>query len=179
VKAAHGDARAALQMAEQAISTDSCSAKRKHVGEGLVVRFLLDRARALGDGKVAIPSPALLGKVGESYVQAIDRFAADQEIPVVRFEKGACKANLTAPLIRSKNQIVIASVPASLRLSSLASLGFRVADGCCRAGVDRNASSVRYRANGRSLDMQSALGFDALTSIVCRSSILTQVPDSV
>lgn len=86
--------------------------------------------------------------------------------------EGACKANLTAPLIRSKNEIVIASAPAVSRLSNLPAVGSRVADGCCRAGVDRNASSARYRTNGRSLDMQSVLRFDAPTSIGCRSSIL-------
>jgi hypothetical protein len=87
----------------------------------------------------------------------------------VRFEKGACKASLTAPLIRSKNRIVTTSVPAVSRLSNLAALGFRVADGCCRVGVDRNASSARYRTNGRIWDVQSALGFDALTSVICHS----------
>jgi hypothetical protein len=36
--------------------------------EGLVVRFLLDRG-------VPIPSPAALGKIGQAYRDAIDRFA--------------------------------------------------------------------------------------------------------
>jgi hypothetical protein len=49
-----------------------------------VVRFLLDRGNP-------IPSPALLGKIGRAYVAAIDRFAADNEIPVVRFAKGESK----------------------------------------------------------------------------------------
>ncbi len=69
--------------------------------EGLVVRFLLDRAPSLGDGKVRIPSPALLGKVGQSYVQAIDRFAVENEIPLVRFSKGDCKEELARPYIRA------------------------------------------------------------------------------
>jgi hypothetical protein len=108
-------------------------------------------------------------KVGECYVQAVASRTTRTSRLCAR--EGACKANLTAPLIRSKNEIVISSVPAVSRLSNLAAVGSRVAD-CCRAGVDRNASSARYRTNGRSLDMQSALGFDAPTSIGCRSSIL-------
>ncbi len=52
--------------------------------EGMVVRFLLDRGNP-------IPSPALLGKIGRAYVQAIERFAAEREIPVVRFRKGESK----------------------------------------------------------------------------------------
>ena len=49
--------------------------------EGQVVRFLLDRG-------FPIPSPAVLGKIGQSYVQAIKRFAAKQKIPVVHFKRG-------------------------------------------------------------------------------------------
>ena len=49
-----------------------------------VVRFLLDRG-------FKIPSPALLGKIGRAYVAAIDRFAENNEIPVVRFAKGESK----------------------------------------------------------------------------------------
>jgi hypothetical protein len=52
--------------------------------EGMVVRFLLDQGNP-------IPSPALLGKIGRAYVQAIDAFAADAEVPVVRFRKGESK----------------------------------------------------------------------------------------
>lgn len=69
--------------------------------EGLMVRFLLDRAGSLGDGKVRIPSPALLGKIGDAYVQAIDRFAIEGEIPVVHFEKGACKEEVALPYMRA------------------------------------------------------------------------------
>ncbi len=58
--------------------------------EGMVVRFLLDRG-------YSIPSPALLGKIGRAYVQAIDSFAADAEIPVVRFAKGVCKEDTVRP----------------------------------------------------------------------------------
>ena len=52
-----------------------------------VVRFLLDRGNP-------IPSPALLGKIGRAYVAAIDRFAEDNEIPVVRFGKGESKEQI-------------------------------------------------------------------------------------
>ena len=51
--------------------------------EGQVVRFLLDRG-------YPIPAPAALGKIGRAFVDAIDRFALRHDIPVVRFEKGAC-----------------------------------------------------------------------------------------
>ncbi len=49
--------------------------------EGRLVRFMLDRAGG------NIPSPAILGRVGRAYVQAIDRFALDNEIPVVRCKR--------------------------------------------------------------------------------------------
>ena len=52
--------------------------------EGQVVRFLLDRG-------FPIPSPAALGKIGDGYVRAIERFARKHRIPVVRFKKGESK----------------------------------------------------------------------------------------
>lgn len=55
--------------------------------EGQVIRFLLDRG-------FPIPSPAVLGKIGRSYVEAINRFVADREIPVVRFVKGDVKEEI-------------------------------------------------------------------------------------
>jgi hypothetical protein len=58
--------------------------------EGMVVRFLLDRG-------YTIPSPALLGKIGRAYVTAIERFAAEAGIPVVRFAKGASKEETARP----------------------------------------------------------------------------------
>ena len=61
--------------------------------EGMVVRFLLDRG-------YPIPSPALLGKIGRAYVAAIERFAAEQEIPVVRFRKGESKEETARPYFR-------------------------------------------------------------------------------
>jgi hypothetical protein len=52
--------------------------------EGQVVRFLLDRG-------FPIPSPAALGKIGEGYVRAIERFATRNRIPIVHFKKGESK----------------------------------------------------------------------------------------
>jgi len=52
--------------------------------EGLLVRFLLDRG-------VPIPSPAVLGKISQGYVRAIERFAAKHKIPVVHFKRGESK----------------------------------------------------------------------------------------
>jgi hypothetical protein len=62
--------------------------------EGLLVRFLLDRG-------CTIPSPAVLGAIGHAYVQAIERFAAANTIPVVRFEKGACKEDVARPYLQA------------------------------------------------------------------------------
>ena len=55
--------------------------------QGQVIRFLLDRG-------FPIPSPTLLGKMGRAYVEAINRFVADHEIPVVRFVKGDVKEEI-------------------------------------------------------------------------------------
>ena len=55
--------------------------------EGQVIRFLLDRG-------FPIPSPAVLGRISRAYVQAINRFVADREIPVVRFVKGDVKEDI-------------------------------------------------------------------------------------
>ena len=52
--------------------------------EGQIVRFLLDRG-------FPIPSPAALGKIGQAYVRAIERFAGKHRIPVVHFKKGESK----------------------------------------------------------------------------------------
>jgi hypothetical protein len=52
--------------------------------EGQLVRFLLDRG-------LPIPSPAALGKIGEAYVRAMERFAKRYRIPVVHFKKGESK----------------------------------------------------------------------------------------
>jgi hypothetical protein len=59
-----------------------------------VVRFLLDRG-------FAIPSPALLGRIGRAYVAAIDRFAATNRIPVLRFGKGESKEQIARRFFRA------------------------------------------------------------------------------
>ena len=55
--------------------------------QGQVIRFLLDRG-------FPIPSPAVLGKIGREYVEQIDAFVAEHEIPVVRFVKGDVKEEI-------------------------------------------------------------------------------------
>jgi hypothetical protein len=55
--------------------------------QGQLIRFLLDRG-------FPIPSPTLLGRMGRSYVEAINRFVADHEIPLVRFVKGDVKEEI-------------------------------------------------------------------------------------
>lgn len=55
--------------------------------QGQVIRFLLDRG-------FPIPSPALLGKIGRAYVQAIDRFRLEQDVPIVHFKKGDVKEDI-------------------------------------------------------------------------------------
>jgi hypothetical protein len=59
----------------------------KLMTQGQVIRFLLDRGNP-------IPSPALLGKIGRAYVEAINRFARERSIPVVRFKRGESKEGL-------------------------------------------------------------------------------------
>jgi hypothetical protein len=61
--------------------------------EGLLVRFLLDRG-------FPIPSPAALGRISQSYVRALERFAAKQKIPVVHFKKGEVKEQTAARYMR-------------------------------------------------------------------------------
>lgn len=56
----------------------------KLMSEGMLVRFLLDRG-------FPIPSPSLLGDIGGAYVAAVERFAAEREIPIVRFERRQSK----------------------------------------------------------------------------------------
>ena len=52
-----------------------------------VIRFLLDRG-------FPIPSPAVLGRIGREYVNAVERFIVEHEIPVVRFVKGDVKEDI-------------------------------------------------------------------------------------
>ncbi|MGI8803091.1 MAG: hypothetical protein ACR2KV_13120, partial [Solirubrobacteraceae bacterium] len=56
--------------------------------QGQLIRFLLDRAKG------NIPSPAILGHVGRAYVQAVDEFAVNHEVPVVRFKRHERKEDI-------------------------------------------------------------------------------------
>jgi hypothetical protein len=58
--------------------------------DGLLVRFLNERAGG------TIPSPAILGKIGRTYVEEINAFAESNGIPVVRFAKGDVKEDVAA-----------------------------------------------------------------------------------
>jgi hypothetical protein len=59
-----------------------------------VVRFLLERGNP-------IPSPALLGRIGRAYVAAIDRYAENNGIPVLRFGKGESKEEIARRYFRA------------------------------------------------------------------------------
>jgi hypothetical protein len=59
-----------------------------------LVRFWLDRG-------FSIPSPALLARQGRAYVAAIERFAHDHEVPVVRFVKGESKEVAARPYLQA------------------------------------------------------------------------------
>ena len=51
-----------------------------------------------------IPSSAAFGKIGDAYVKAIHRFAEDNDIPLVHFEKGQNKEEYARPLIEKAAQ---------------------------------------------------------------------------
>ena len=55
--------------------------------EGQVIRFLLDRG-------FPIPSPAVLGKIGRDYVNRVNGFIVENEIPTVKFVKGDVKEEI-------------------------------------------------------------------------------------
>ena len=63
--------------------------------EGLLVKFL--NARVGG----TIPSPVILGKIGEAYVKAVNAFAESEGIPVVRFTKDLVKEDVARPLMQA------------------------------------------------------------------------------
>src|SRR6266516_8184306 len=48
-----------------------------------------------------IPSSAAFGKIGEQYVKAVHEFAKQQQIPVVRFEKGQNKEEAARPYLEA------------------------------------------------------------------------------
>jgi len=61
---------------------------------GQVVMFL---SRHLG---YPIPSPAIFGKLGASFRVAVKTFAAEQQVPLVRFARGDRKVEVMAPFLR-------------------------------------------------------------------------------
>jgi hypothetical protein len=64
------------------------------MSEGMVVRFLLDRG-------FPIPSPSLLGDLGRAYVAAIERFAGEQQLPLVRFARRESKEERVRPYLEA------------------------------------------------------------------------------
>ncbi|MGH3559658.1 MAG: hypothetical protein ACRDTK_19545 [Mycobacterium sp.] len=60
---------------------------------GQVVSFMTQH---LGN---PIPSPAIMEKIGTAFRRAVDRFAADNHIPVVRFGKGDRKIEVMGPYL--------------------------------------------------------------------------------
>jgi hypothetical protein len=49
-----------------------------------------------------IPSPAILEKIGAAFRKAVDRFAADNAIPVLRFSKGDRKVEVMRPYLAAR-----------------------------------------------------------------------------
>ena len=94
--------------------------------EGQVIRFLLDRG-------FPIPSPAVLGKIGRDYVNQINQFIVDHEIPTVRFVKGDVKEEIAREHFQARR----ARGP------------LRGGDGRDRAGEDLGVARVARRRPGR------------------------------
>jgi hypothetical protein len=65
--------------------------------QGQVIRFLLDQG-------FPIPSPALLGKIGRRYVDAVERYARNRGIPVVRFKRDDCKEEVARKYIKAASR---------------------------------------------------------------------------
>lgn len=62
-----------------------------------------------------IPSSAAFGQIGEQYAKAVERFAKQHGIPVIRFEKGQNKEEVARPLIEAaaragKEQVVLIGI---------------------------------------------------------------------
>jgi len=66
--------------------------------DGQLVTFLNQRAGG------TIPSPAILGKIGRSYVERVERFAETNAIPVVRFTKDMVKEDVARPHMQAAEQ---------------------------------------------------------------------------
>jgi hypothetical protein len=61
---------------------------------GQVVTFLHDHRG------MPIASPAVFEQIGTRFRQAVARFAENNDIPMVKFKKGARKASIMAPLLQ-------------------------------------------------------------------------------
>jgi hypothetical protein len=62
-----------------------------------------------------IPSSAAFGKIGDAYVKAIQRFAEEEKIPVIRFKKGQDKEEIARPYIEAaaregKDRVVLIGI---------------------------------------------------------------------
>lgn len=61
---------------------------------GQVIKFL-------GHKGYPIPSPVALGRIGKAFIAALDRFAADHDIPKVRFVKRQSKEDVARPYLQA------------------------------------------------------------------------------
>ena len=130
--------------------------------EGMVVRFLLDRG-------FPIPSPAALGKIGEAYVRAVERFAARYRIPVVHFKKGESKEQVARRYMRKAERngrfgVVMIGV-AQEKTSAWPSCGSRAPvegaeNGSGRVGVQPESCSLAI--SGRRAQAAVRLGTSCL-----------------
>src|SRR6202030_1677242 len=65
--------------------------------------------------KFKIPSSAAFGKIGEEFVKAIHKFAQENKVPVVHFEKGQNKEKLARPYLEAaalegKDRVVLIGI---------------------------------------------------------------------
>ena len=94
--------------------------------QGQVIRFLLDRG-------FPTPSPAVLGKIGRDYVNQINQFIFDIELPTVRFVKGGREGGDRQRAFQTR----------------CARRPLRRGDGRCRAGENLGVAWVAGRRPGR------------------------------
>jgi len=80
---------------------------------GQVVTFLTQH---LGH---PIPSPAIFTKIGDAFRAAVARFAADHEIPVVRFAKDARKAEVMRPYLDAATQPGVVAIGVAQEFQSV------------------------------------------------------------
>jgi hypothetical protein len=82
---------------------------RCHSIDRIFLQAYVPRLQAVGEvctflrwqRKVAIPSSAAFGKIGEEYVKAVHRFAEANGIPVVYFRKGQNKEEVAGPYLQA------------------------------------------------------------------------------